>query len=79
MQKQFSEEYRKKLSDAKKGKRRDPAIMKKMHDKNCKKILDTNTGVVYNSLGELSKHFNVHNSTAGRWVKNNNSQFKLVI
>lgn len=75
--KNFSDEYKKKLSDAKKGKKRNPEIMKKLHEKLRKKILDVESGIVYNSLNELAQSYNVHNSTAGRWIKTKNAKFKL--
>ena len=76
--KKFSEEYRQKLSAAKKGKKRDAEVMKKLHEVTRKKVIDINTGLVYNSIGELAVAYNVHGSTAGRWLKSKNSQFKLI-
>ena len=75
--KKFSDQYKKKLSDAKKGKKRNPEIMKKLHEKLRKKILDVESGIVYNSLNELAQSYNVHNSTAGRWIKTKKTKFKL--
>ncbi len=77
--KKFSEEYRQKLSIAKKGKKRDPELMKKLNEDTRKKVIDINTGLIYNSLGELAVAYNVHGSTAGRWLKSKSSQFKLIV
>ena len=76
--KKFSEEHRQKLSIAKKGKKRNPEFMKKLHEDTRKKVININTGLIYNSLGELAVVYNVHGSTAGRWLKSKNSQFKLI-
>ena len=76
--KTFSKEYREKLSAAKKGKKRDPEVMKKLHEDTKKKVIDINTGRVYKSIGELAAAYSVHGSTAGRWLKSKNSQFKLI-
>lgn len=76
--KTFSQEYRQKLSAAKKGKKRDAEVMKKLHEDTRKKVININTGVIYNSIGELAAAYNVHGSTAGRWLKSKSSQFKLI-
>jgi len=76
--KKFSEEYKLKLSEAKKGKQRDPRLMKQIHEKIKKKVFDINTGLKYNSLSDLAKAYDVHVSTAGRWLKSKSSQFKLI-
>lgn len=76
--KKFSEEYKQKLSAAKQGKKRDPYVMKKLHEKTQKKVIDINTGLIHESLGKLAEAYNVHGSTAGRWLKSKNSQFKLI-
>lgn len=77
--KTFPEEYRQKLSAAKKGKKRDSEVMKKLHEDTRKKVIDINTGLIYNSIGELAVAYNVHGSTAGRWLKSKSSQFKLIL
>jgi hypothetical protein len=76
--KKFSKEYKEKLSLAKKGKKRNPDVMKKIHELLKKKVLDVNTGLIYNSLNELAKKYNVHPSTASRWIKSKSLQFKLI-
>lgn len=76
--KHFSEEYKQKLSAAKKGKKRNPEVMKKLHEAIQKKVIDLNTGITYNSLGDLAVAYSVHGSTAGRWLKSKSSQFKIV-
>ena len=77
--KTFSKEYREKLSKAKIGKKRNPEVMKKLHQKLRKKVKDYNTGIMYDSLNDLAIAYSVHNSTVGRWLKNKSSQFKLMI
>jgi hypothetical protein len=77
--KQFSDEYKQKLSLAKKGKKRNPIIMKKLHEATQKKVIDLFTNTTYNSIKDLAAAFNVHNSTASRWLKSKSSQFKLII
>jgi hypothetical protein len=76
--KKFSEEYRKKLSEAKKGKKRNVEVMNNLHACLRKKILDLETNKIYNSINDLAKEYNVHSSTASRWVKSKNLKFKII-
>lgn len=76
--KQFSDEYKQKLSTAKKGKKRSPEVMKRLHEATKKKVQDINTGKTFNSIGDLAKAYNVHGSTAGRWLMTKSSQYKIV-
>jgi hypothetical protein len=76
--KKLSEEHKLKLSKAKKGKKRNSEVMKRLHKALQKSVLDLQTGQVYNSIGELAEKFNVHGSTAGRWVRSKSSKFKVI-
>jgi hypothetical protein len=77
--KQFSLEYKEKLSKAKLGKKRNPEVMKKLHDDTKKRVLDLKTNITYRSIGDLANEYKVHGSTAGRWLISKSSQFKLIV
>jgi hypothetical protein len=74
--KKFSVEYRKKLSDAKLGKVRNPLLMKKLHETIRKKI--TNGEIIFNSLGDAALYYKVHQTTITRWLNKNLKNLKSI-
>lgn len=74
--KKFSDEFKKKLSEAKLGKKRDPELMKRIHECLKKKVTD---GIeVFSSLSDAASKYNVHPTTITRWINKEVKNFKFI-
>lgn len=76
--KTFSEEYKQKLSAAKKGKKRDVEVMKRLHKSIQKQVIDLATGKVYESIDNLAIAVNAPASTVSRWVRRPDCYYKIL-
>lgn len=75
--KKFSEEYRKKLSVAKIGKKQSLETINKRVSKIKKKVIEVNLNRIFESIGEAGKYYNVNQTTITRWINSNKNNLKF--
>lgn len=59
----LSKEHKEKLSEARKGFKKSEKWIEKIKKRNSKEIIDTKTGIIYNSITEVSKIFDINRKT----------------
>lgn len=71
-------EYGYKISNSLTGKKLSNSTRSKQSISHMIKVIDTKTGVQYNSMSDAALKFNVHVATIGRWTKQSNHFLKVV-
>jgi hypothetical protein len=66
------------IAAAQRGRKKSDLEKEAIYSKTRKKVLDLNTNIIYNSINDAAKVFNVYNTTMSRWIKNPNKNFKLL-
>lgn len=66
------------IAAAQRGRKKSDAEKEAIYSKTRKKVLDLNTNIIYSSINDAAKAFNVYNTTVSRWIKNPNKNFKLL-
>lgn len=66
------------IAAAQRGRKKSDLEKEAIYSKTRKKVLDLNTNIIYSSINDAAKVFNVYNTTMSRWIKNPNKNFKLL-
>lgn len=66
------------IAAAQRGRKKSDLEKEAIYSKTRKKVLDLNTNIIYSSINDAAKAFNVYSTTMSRWIKNPNKNFKLL-